>query len=456
MSSFTVGGLATGIDYNDLISKLIEVKRRPIDILESKKSSYNEKMNSYSELSSKLASLKSAVNKLRLGATFYVRTATTSDETVVESTATGAASVGNYAITVTTLASAEKEVHNGTGLASPSDVVNSSGSDKVFQYTYDGTQRTLSVPEGTTLEGLKNLINDDIDNPGISATLVNDGSNERMVLTGNDTGSSKNITVDAGTTLDGSGGTSDFTAAAFTENKTAANADFTIDGLQISRETNSIADVISGVTITLKKEDSTANISVASDNEEIKKQIEEFVTAYNDVMSFIADNTAYDSTTKESGILSGEATVRNIQNSMRSAVSGSVSGLSGALSLLAEIGITTDYKTGNLEMNSTTLETELGSHLDDVADLFTDSSNGIAKQIYDYTGTITSSIDGSITLRKDGLQDVIKNISDTIRNMEFRLEKTEDDLVRKFTALESLVSNYTTIGNFLTNFSTRA
>lgn len=456
MSSFTVGGLATGIDYNDLITKLIEVRRRPIEILESKKSSYNEKMNSYSELSSKLSSLRSAMNKLRLGSTFYVRTASTSDDTAAEATATGAASVGNYSIKVTTLASEEKEVHNGTGLTESTDIVNSSGGDKVFQYTYDGTQRSITVPDGTTLEGLKNLINDDADNPGVSATLINDGSNERLIISGNDTGSSRTITIDAGTTLNGSGGTSDFTAAAFAENKTAANADFMVDGLQISRETNSVSDVITGVTITLKKDNSTANISVDSDTEAIQEQIEAFVSAYNDVMSFLTENTAYDATTKESGVLSGEATVRTIQNKMRDIVSGSVSGLSGTLSLLAEIGITTDYKTGNLEVNSTTLETKLGTHLDDVAELFTDSSNGIAKQIYDYVGTITSSIDGSITLRKDGLQDVIKNINDTIKNMEFRLEKTEDDLIRKFTALESLVSNYTTIGNFLTNFSTLA
>lgn len=141
---------------------------------------------------------------------------------------------------------------------------------------------------------------------------------------------------------------------------------------------------------------------------------------------------------------------------MRSLVSGSVSGLSGSLSILAQIGITTNYKTGNLEINSTTLDTNLGSNLDDVADLFKDSTNGIAVQLSSYISDISSIIDGSIELRKDGLQAIIDSISDTIRNMEYRLEKTEGDMVRKFAALEQLVGNYNTIGSYLTAFSTQA
>jgi flagellar hook-associated protein 2 len=456
MSSFTVGGLSTGIDYNDLISKLMDVKRQPIKILENKKSTYNDQMSSYSELSSKLSDLKSAVEKLKTSSSFYVNTASVSDETVLDATASGTASVGNYSISVTTLASEEKEVHSGTGLTSSSDVVNNSGSDKAFQYTYAGTQRTLTVADGTTLDGLRNLINDDTDNPGVSATLVNDGTNYRLIITGNDTGATNTITIDGGTTLDGNNNTSNFTASAFSENKKADDADFTVDGLQISRDTNSISDVINGLTINLKKDNSSATVTVAPDNDSIKEQIEEFVSAYNNVMSFLSTHTAYDSATGESGILSGEVTARNIQNRVREMVTSSVSGLSGGLNALAEIGITTEYKTGNLQINNTTLDTKLGSNLDGVAELFKDGTDGVASRIHSYINEITSTVDGSITLRKDGLQDIIKNITDTIKNMEFRLEKTEDDLVRKFTALEKLVGNYNTIGNYLTNFSTLA
>jgi flagellar hook-associated protein 2 len=461
MSSFTIGGLNTGIDYNDLISKLMEVKRQPIKILESKVTSYTDKMSSYNELSSKLSSLKSAADKLKYSYSFYVNNATVSDETVMDATASGTAAVGNYSVEVTSLASEEKEAHNGTGLTASTAVVNNSGSDKVFQYTYAGTQRSLTAANGTTLDGLKNLINNDASNPGVTATIVNDGTNYRLIVSGNDTGSAKSITIDAGTTLDGTGSTVNFTAATFTQTKTAANAAFKVDGLSISRSTNSVSDVITGLTINLKKTGTvpapaTATVTVAADNDSIKEQINDFVSAYNDVTSFLKTNTAYDTSSGENGILSGEGTARNIQNRIRDMVSSSVSGLSGSISMLAQIGITTDYKTGNLVTNSSILDAKLGSNLDDVAEMFQGSSNGIATQIYDYIGELTSTVDGAITLRKDGLSDIIKSVTNTIRNMEFRLDKTENDMVRQFTALEKIVGNYNSIGNYLGNFSTKA
>jgi flagellar hook-associated protein 2 len=450
MSSFTVGGLSTGVDYNELITKLIEVKRQPINLLVDKKDSYNQKISSYSDLSSKLSALKEAVKKLKTTTDFYAKNASVSDETVLDVSVGGSTSEGNYTVAVTTLASEEKEVHNGTGLTSSSDVVNNSGGDRIFQYTYGGTQVSITVTDGTTLETLKTLINDDVNNPGVAATVVNDGTNYRLILTGNETGETNTITIDAGTTLDGTGGTSDFTAASFAENKTASNADFTVDNLQISRSSNSIGDVIQGMTINLKKDGgASSTITVTADTDAIKTQIEDFVSAYNDVVDFISTQTDYDSATGVSGILSGEGTARGIRERLRSMISGSVSELTGDISMLAQMGINTNSKTGQLEFNSTTFESKLASDLDDIAEFFTYSSSGLADQVYDYIGEITSTVDGSITLREKGLKDMIENIDGTIRNMEYRLERTEDDLVRKFTSLELLVSGYNTTGDFL-------
>jgi len=420
------------------------------------RTTYNDRISTYNELSTKLSDLKSAADKLKTSAGFYVKTSSESDSTVLDSTASGTASVGNYSISITELASAEKEIHNGSGLTASTDVVNSSGSDKIFQYTYGGTQRTLTVADGTTLEGLKALINNDASNPGVMATVINDGTNYRLIISGDDTGATNTITIDAGTTLDGTGSTVDFSSASFSDTANiAADAVFTVDGLEITRSSNAVSDVINGVTLNLKKVDSTT-LTVSADNESIKEQIEAFVTAYNDVNTFITSNSTYDTDSEEGGIFVGEGTTRNIQNNLRSMVTSSVSGLSGSLSILAEIGITTNYKTGNLEINSTTLDTKLGTNLDDIADLFKDSTNGISVQLSSYISDISSTIDGTIELRKDGLQSIIDSIVDTIKNMEYRLEKTEGDMVRKFSALEQLVGTYNTIGSYMTAFSTQA
>lgn len=451
MSSFTVGGLSTGIDYNDLISKLIAAKRQPITILEKKKTSYNDKITKYNSISSKLASLKSAAEKLKTSANFYAKSVSVSDSTVLEATVTGSAAVGNYSITVTSLASEEQEVHGGA--TSSTTVINNSGSSKVFQYTYAGTQRSLTVADGTTLEGLRDLINEDASNPGVTATIVNDGVGAtpyRLIIKGNSTGVANTITVDAGTTLDGTGSTTDFRSTAFTEMKTAADSDITVDSLQIKRSTNSITDVISGMTINLSKDGGVSSkITVTADREAIEAQINEFVTAYNGMVDLISTNSTYDSTTKVGGALLGEGTARNIQNQLRSIISSTVSGQPEDMRILSQLGITTNSKTGQLDVNTSTLETKLSSDLDDVAALFTTTSTGIANQIYTYIANTTSTVDGSITLRSKGLQDLIKDIDDTVKNMQYRLDKEEDDLVRKFTALESLVSGYNTIGSYL-------
>jgi flagellar hook-associated protein 2 len=460
MSSFSVGGLSTGINYNDLISKLMEVQRQPITILENKKSSYNDKITQYNSLSSKLSTLKSVVDKLKTSTNFYSKSVSVGDSAVVEATVTNAAATGNYSITVAKLASEENETHSG--VAESTSVINSSGSDKVFQYTYGGTQSNLTVESGTTLEGLRDLINYDAGNPGVTATIVNDGVGAnpyRLIIKGNETGATNTVTIDAGTTLDGTDSTADFSATAFTETKTAYDADFTIDGLQIKRSSNAITDVITGMTINLKKEGEPATtVTVTADRETIKDQINSFISAYNDVVDLISSSMAYDSTTGKSGVLSGEGTSRNIQNKLRNIISSTVSGQPDDMNVLAQLGITTDSKTGKLSVNSSALDTKLASDLDDVATLFTNSTDGIGNQFYNYINTVTSTVDGSITIRESGLKSVIDNIDKTIKNMEYRLDKTEEDLVRRFTSLESLVSSYNSIGNYLSSvsFSTKA
>ncbi len=451
MSSFTVGGLSTGIDYKDLINKLIEAKSQPIKILEKKKTSYNNKITQYNSLSSKLSSLKSAAEKLKTSSSFYAKAVSVSDSTVLESTVTSSAAVGNYSVTVRSLASEEQEVHSG--VTASTTVINNSGSSKVFQYTYAGTQRSLTVADGTTLEGLRDLINDDTSNPGVTATIVNDGVGTtpyRLIIKGNSSGATKTITVDAGTTLDGSGSTTDFRSSTFTQTKAAADSDITIDSLQIKRSTNAITDVISGMTINLKKDGGVSSkITVTADRDAIKKQINDFVTAYNDVVDVISSNSSYDTNTKVSGVFFGERTASGIRNTLRSIISSTVSDQPDDMNILSQLGITTNSKTGKLDVKTSTLETKLSSDLDDVATFFTTASTGIANQIYTSLTNITSTVDGSITLRAKGLQDLIKDIDDTVKNMQYRLDKEESDLVRKFTALESLVSGYNTIGNFL-------
>lgn len=431
MSSSTAFGLGSGLDYHDLISKILEIKRQPIYILNKRKYAYNKKINSYRDLCSKLLSLKSAVGKLKIQNNFYAKSVSVSDLTVLNAKVSSSTPVGNYSIFVSSLASEGREVHRG--VVSPTAAVNKSDTDKIIEYYYAGTVRALSVADGTTLEGLKDLINHDANNPGVTASIINDGSSYRLSIKGNDTGSANMIGIADGTTLDGNNNTVNFTKNAFFQTKPAEDAVFTFDNILILRSSNKIKDIIDGMTMNLYRGDGSKSlISVNADIDSVKEQITDFVAAFNDVMSFLSANTEYDPVKGASSVFSGEDTAKNIEKKLRGALSVNDSGNPDEFRIFDRIGITTDNKTGKLNVNGSKLESKLVSDLDDVANLFKDTSDGAAIGIFDYLDNIMSNAEGPIAQRKESLQDIIDNINDTIRKIEQRLNNTKEDLIRKF------------------------
>ncbi|KAF0121545.1 MAG: flagellar hook-associated protein 2 [bacterium] len=448
-------GLNSGIDYNQLIASLMEVERQPLYRLQSKQSGYNKQVSVYGEISTRMSALKTAMDNLRTTSNFYAKTISVSDTTVLDATVSNSAAAGNYTVGLHSvagkiqLAAPEKELH--TGVAASTTVVNNSGADKVFQYTYAGTQRSITVANGTTLEGLRDAINSDASNPGVTATILNDGTNYRLVLTGKDTGSAKTITIDAGTTLDGTGSTVDFRAATFTESQAAQDAKFRVDGVDITRSSNSITDVITGVTFTLKKEISSGSVtlSVTNDTNTIKERIDSFVSAYNNLVSYVSSQSTYNTTTHTGGPLFGDSTSRNAINRLRSIVTTRVDGLPEDMRVLAQIGISTN-KDGTLSVNTTTLTDKLSTSLDKVANLFTTATSGAANQLYDYIDDVTDFVDGAVTVRTKGLNSSTKEISDKITALQDKLVVTERNLSARFANLEALLGGLTSQGAFLT------
>jgi len=449
MSVIASVGLSSGINYDQLITSLLKIQKQPLYMLQNKQAGYNDKISVYNELSAKLSTFKGVADTLKSESSFYIKTSSVSDSTVLNATVDNSAAAGNYSISITTLASEEKEVHSG--VASSTTVVNDSGADQSFQYTYAGTQRTLTVTDGTTLAGLRDLINNDSSNPGITATILYDGSSYRLVLTGDDTGSTNNITIDSGTTIDGVNTAVDLTSTAFTETKTAGDASFSVDGISMTRSSNTVTDAMTGVTLTLKNAGSTT-LSVTNDTDTISQNIQSFVDAYNGVVSYVSDNSAYNASAHAGDPLFGESTSRHILSRLSNIITSRVSGLPEDIRSLSQIGISTN-RDGTLSLDTATLGSKLSSDLGGVENLFTDSTSGIANQLYDYIDNTTDSIDGAVTVRVDGLGSLVDNISDDITDLEAKLSRTEESLRRRFAALEALLSGLTSQGAFLTNLT---
>ncbi|MFW6119096.1 MAG: flagellar filament capping protein FliD [Planctomycetota bacterium] len=211
MGSINFSGVGSGIDWDLIIQQQIQSRSaQVIEPIQKWKSSWEAKLTAFDGLTAKLQDLQSAAGDMDTPTELRSYTAQSSSESVVEASASGSATPGNYSLEINQLADAEVEIHSGVDHATT--VVNNSGASQQFVYTYAGDSVTVQVPTGTTLSDLVDLINSDSGNPGVTASILDDGSgsgtSHHLVLRGNDTGADYTITIDAGgTTLSGEWGT---------------------------------------------------------------------------------------------------------------------------------------------------------------------------------------------------------------------------------------------------------
>ena len=379
----TFTGLGSGLDLQSILDAQIQVEEyRYIQPYQDWKSEWEEKLAAFQELNTKLSTLYDTTKSMDTPDEFYTRIATSSAETVVTASAQSNAINDTYAIEVNQLAQSEKEIHSG--VSATSYVVHTGGTGS-FVYTYGSETRTLDVADGTTLAQLVAIINNDSRNPGVNASILNDGSGDstayHLVLSGNASGADNTITVDAGTNLSG------WSAAAFSDMQAAQNAQFRIDGYPsgswLERDSNTISDVISCVTMTLQSTGS-ATVTISDDTDAIKEQIYAFVAAVNEVRNYVDQLTAFDADTGEAGVLLGNYGVDAVKSKINSIVGTRALGFDetyDSFVTLMDIGIYTDTDEGSttqgdLIIDESALNDALAYDAEGVAGLFSASFVG--------------------------------------------------------------------------------
>lgn len=449
MASFTVNGLSSGIDYGAMIDQLVKIKKVGVDNLNKSKEDAQEKLDVYGTLETKLETLESAAHLLRKASTFAVKKADVEDSTIFTATASSTALSGNYIISdITTLAQSHKVAASGSADKATTTVLSNGGT---FQFTINGTQTTITATADLTLEGLASEINSS--SGALTATIINDGdalNPYRLILTSDTTGATSAITVDT----DDSTLNMDVTVTTL---QAAQDASFKLDGLTITKSSNTVTDALDGVSFTLKKAAGTGSsytLSVSNDTDTIKANISALVDGYNDVIDYINTNDTYDTETSEGGPLFNEVSTRSIQRRMSAIITMGISGLSSDTKILAQIGVKTTSD-GTLTLNETTLKDKLTSDFDDVMALFIDDTataiEGVGKQLYDVLHDITDFSVGATTIRKKGIQDTIDRYVKDILVEEQRLLDYEEDLKRRFASLEAILSTMNSQSSFLSN-----
>lgn len=377
MSSSAVNLIGSTLDVPSIVEGFIYVESAPVRSMESQVSTLQSKASALQSLNTRLSSLSDKVNSFLFGDTeaplskpysFYDRLSesvfskcktTSSAENVISPSSSNAAAAGVYSLTVSSLAQAQS--YASAGFADASSPLAGTGTITIARGDDDPLVITISSTNNT-LTGIRNAINNA--RAGVTATIINDGSSApyKLLLTANDTGTANSFTVTENLT----GGQQ----LALQEKVAAADAHFTVNGIDIVKSSNSVSDVIDGVTFTLKAETSDpVTLNVERDIDSIVASFNEIIAAYNEVNSFLNSQFTYNPATRKAGVLSGDSTLRYIQSKLHSDVTRAVSNRFSSFRVASQVGL--DFsRDGSLKLDESKFRKALADDFTGVAALF--------------------------------------------------------------------------------------
>ncbi|MGZ3648863.1 MAG: flagellar filament capping protein FliD, partial [Syntrophales bacterium] len=357
-----ISGLSSGIDWSSIITQLIAVDQQSVTLVSNQQSAYQTKLKEWQSFNTQLLTLKTAADALNDPDSFNVfKTVISTDNSSVQAgslisaSADTSATPDSYTIKIVNLATAEKLSSNTFA-----DAAAALGSSYAGDITING--KTLTVRAADTLADVANKINNL--NAGVTASVLNfSASDHRLIITSTSTGA-QGISI-----------TNDLFGWTNTNNVIvpAQDATVNIDGVDVTKSSNTIDDVIPGVTLNLLNADNgstTINLNVTRDTDTVKKNIQSFVTDYNNVMSYISKQSSYDTTTNTTGgVLFGDGTLLSVKSDLTSAITQPIWGVNSQFSILGLAGINLDDK-GQLSIDDTTLTNYLQTNFNDIVSLF--------------------------------------------------------------------------------------
>ena len=441
MASFSALGVGSGMDLASLLTNLVAAERKPKEaLLTQQLTSYNSKISGLGTLSSKLASLQTAAQGLK-PATLQSATEKFAsykgslDEKIGKVTVGEGAVAGNYELKVTQLAQAQKSV----SAAAPATLMNGTFN---IRFTDAGTTRSdisINVAAGSNLEDLRNAINAKQNESGVSATIIKDGTGQRLVLSGAD---GENFTI-GGTTGAGLG----------FQDTAAQEAKFSIDGIALTRASNKITDVINGVTIDLvgvSPGGVGTTLSVTKESEtKLKSSLEAFVKAYNDANSSIRSLGAYDAETKKAGALQGNSVLRETQGLLSRLVFDQGNpGDATYGQTLSSIGVSFSKSgDGSLTIDAEKLAAAIAKNPDAVSSL----AARVGAKFDDYNTGLGGIVGtgGRIQTSTESLKTSVRDVEKRQEALELHMQKVEARYRAQFSALDVMISSMNSLSNSL-------
>ncbi|MEW8508615.1 MAG: flagellar filament capping protein FliD [Candidatus Thiodiazotropha sp.] len=436
-------GIGAGADWNSIINQLVAIESQPLNTLRAREAKIEQQISDYGLIKSAIDTFKSTVERLTTATGLAVFSTTSSDDSVLTVSTDENAAVSSYDIVVDHLASGDKLASSAY---TDSDTAVGTGT---LSITVDGSTMNLTVDgSNNTLAGLRDAINSATDNPGVSATILNESGGSRLILTSRDTGAANAISVSF-TDSDGSHSNETGLSRLFyigvggdglaEQVETAQDALLYIDGFTVNSATNSVTGAISGVTLELVAAGS-ASIGITRDNTAIEERIQELVDAYNTVMD------EFDA--MEVSSLGRDSSLRRMRQGFVDILNQTAT-VDAAPAYLFEIGITRDRE-GVISLDSSELADALINDFDRVSQILTDATTGFANRFHNYADLLLDT-GGVIDAKDESLNSQMDTLQNQIERQELHLVSYEKMLVAQFTALDQTVAILQSTSSFLTS-----
>ena len=429
MANTSIGGLVSGLDTASIITQLMQLEARPQTMLKTRVGVEQKAITSLQSVNAKLAAIASKAADLAKASAWTPVTATSSNDKVKVTTSSGAAPA-TLTLTVDKVASSTTW---DLGLHALTDKVLSDGSRYVTFARPDGSTIDLDTGDGS-VQGLVNAINSSAS--GASASLVKvDSTNYRLVVTAGNTGA---------TTMGLAAKAPSTASVLLTGLQTpGTQAQITVGPDVIKQDSNTFTGLMPGVDVTLlagAQGTPATTITIAQDSQAMTDRVKALVDAVNGVLDEVSSLTAFNSATKTSGPLAGDATLRDVRNQLVQSVSARADNKS-----LVEFGIQTD-RTGKLVFDVDKFKAAYAANPTKTTAMFTTAQptdpvnpttvDGFAATLTTVSKRFSDSLDGTLTNAIKGRSTMVDRMQDDIEGWDVRLAQRKSSLERQYGALE--------------------
>ena len=430
-------GIGSGLDVNSIVTQLVELERRPIAALQEKKTKLNTQLSSFGLLQSYTANVQSVAAQLGKADFWTKSIASSSDSTAVAATALASAVPASYSVEVLSLASAQSL---STAAGAITDASNMGAG--TLTITRGTTALPITIVNGTSLAAVRDQIN--AAKAGVTAAIIQDGSGPRLVFSGSDTGTANAVSIAV------SGATGQLTALSYpggmTQDRPAANASLRINGLQISSAKNNLSGAVDGLNLTLARvTTSPVQVSVANDTSAMKKGINDFVSAYNEVSRYLSTQTKYDEASKVAGALQGDRSAVGMLNQLRSTLQ-QTSTASTVYQRLSDLGLALQ-RDGTIKLDNTKLDAALVNPAE-LSRAFTTVQTGFGQRFKALSDSVLGT-EGLLTTRTNGLRDSISRNDKDQKRLEERVARVQERLTRQYSALDNSLNSLNGLGSYV-------